>query len=184
MTQLLLLALSLALVGCSTRPLTTAGTPSAVAVAPVPAIVIEDEADEAPVTAPAQAPSPPAAVDTFADAVKSGQVAINKAKKVVTSVKAVVAAVKEVKAQVDTFSENSEPPAVPVRTDSRPTMPVAPPYDSRTGAKIQFLGIDLEFWLGQNDSWSTVFKMLTLLIATYGGFRGINYLFSKKSTAV
>ena len=47
-----------------------------------------------------------------------------------------------------------------------------------------FLGIDLEFWLGQNDSWSTVFKMLTLLIATYGGFRGINFLFSKKSTAV
>ena len=180
MTQLLLLALTLALAGCSTRPQVTA-VPPAVQITVPSAAEIEVIEPESAIAAPAPAPF----VNTVVDAIKSGQVTIDKVKKVATSVKAAVAAVKEVKAQVDTFNPDTvQESPVPVPADPRPTMPVAPPYDSRTGAKIQFLGIDLEFWLGQNDSWSTVFKMLTLLIATYGGFRGINFLFSKKSTAV
>ncbi len=67
-------------------------------------------------------------------------------------------------------------PSVPLRVPK----PTAPGPDYRTGAKIQFLGIDLELWLGQNDSWSTIFKMITFMLVTYGGLRGINSLFGKR----
>jgi hypothetical protein len=72
-------------------------------------------------------------------------------------------------------------PTLPSNPSPAQHEPAAIAMDSRTGAKVQFLGMDLEFWLGQNDSWSTVFKMLTLLLVTYGGFRWINSIFGRRT---
>lgn len=183
--KLLLLVLPLLLLGCGTVPKT-------LEVVPEPVVVVEPViSTPEPVVVSAPAPvaaSKPTIVEKIAEVTKtieSGKVKLNKAKEVVNSIKSVVNAAKEVKAQVEDFNKDIDmrgqvptPPEAPAPSTQIAT---APPYDYRTGAKIQFLGIDLEFWLGQNDSWNTVFKMLTLLLVTYGGFRGINYMFSKKT---
>lgn len=90
--------------------------------------------------------------------------ALKKVVKVVNAIKTAVADEKPVEAP-------------PVEAKALP--PVPAPIPSPTGAKIQILGIDLEFWVGNNDSWSTVWKLIVLVLFVYGGLRLINLLIGR-----
>lgn len=124
----------------------------------------------------------------------SGASISNNFKTAVRVVKAVQEAIKQPGAEASAPVASPAPARAP--TPEHPIPPndeLGPPpgaarpsregNDARTGAKVSFLGMDLEFWLGQNDSWATVWKMLTLLLVSYGGFRAINYIFGKKENA-
>lgn len=95
---------------------------------------------------------------------------------VVDKVKKVVKIVKIVKQEL---SKSDKPPAADALPAPLPAPPAAPTHISATGAKVQVFGIDLEFWVGNNDSWSTVWKLIVLMLFVYGGLRSINLLFDR-----
>lgn len=120
----------------------------------------------------------PATVNT--EDVKTTSV-IEKVKSAVSTAKKVKKTVDEIKAVwEDNPAPNNTPPE---NLPTQHTPDMAPPYDYKTGtgAKVSLFGVGMEFWLGNNDSWSTVLKLLVLLLVTYGGFKYINYFFDKKN---
>lgn len=108
--------------------------------------------------------------------IKEGVAAVKKAQKVFNAVKD---ALKEDGAGTPVAeSKGSVEPIPPMPAPA----PQPAPLPAQTGARVDILGMGLEFWVGNNDSWSTVWKLLVLMLFGYGGLRAINFVFDRRKT--
>lgn len=80
--------------------------------------------------------------------------------------------------EIAAIEKTEDKPALPESNSNRDPMPMI--HDAKTSFLVEFIGMKFNIVLGQNDSWSTILKMLTLLLVTYGGFKAINYFFDRR----
>lgn len=95
---------------------------------------------------------------------------------IVVKVKKVVKIAKDIKAVI---SETNQEITIADNT-AHDEKSNAPDHPSNTGVKISLLGMLLEFTVGNNDNWSTIWKLIVLILFVYGGLRLINFIFDGK----
>lgn len=174
----IIFVLALTLAGCSSVPVMQTKEVSYLA-GMVSESSLEDITELQPVVSAPASPTP----TTSAAPIKSTEIIESAPVKAVeTTPKKIVSktltVIKAVKVALDTTEEQPKESPKTVAKESPPPAPNNNPFPA-TGAKLQVLGIDLEFWVGNNDNWSTVWKLIVLILVVYGGLRIINLLISR-----
>lgn len=191
--KFILLALPFILVGCSSAPIVEESLTKdidAVAVeAPTQTILPEQPLKVEIASAPKVSAAKETIVYDVAPSIAPEEkpISVESSGQIYDKIKSAIVTVKKIKKTVDEVKEiweEKDPEPIPAPLPANSPLPdMAPPPDYRvgTGAKVSLFGVGMEFWLGNNDSWSTVLKLLVLLLVTYGGFKAINYFFDRKN---
>lgn len=155
----------------------------------VESVQVDTSKEEAPVIAKEStgAAIPAGALEPVGSAAPSDMnpaKAIEKVKEGVAAIKKAQRVFEAVKKALDTDSAGTPVAESKGTVEPIPPLPApAPqpaPLPAQTGARVDILGMGLEFWVGNNDSWSTVWKLLVLMLFGYGGLRAINFIFDRK----
>lgn len=145
-------------------------------VEPNKTVVLEDKSTGVEIPPGALEPAGSSSAQAV-EKIKEGVAAIKKAQKIFNAVKD---ALKEDSAGTPVAAGSGTVTPIPPQPEPKPTPAPAP---AQTGARVDILGMGLEFWVGNNDSWSTVWKLLVLMLFGYGGLRAINFIFDRRKTA-
>lgn len=189
MRKLFLIILPLLLVGCATVAPPIFVTTTQMSIQPTPEAVYLESSPSSTIPLINEHPThrleslavPKAYFNPDASMISNGT-GIAASTEKVAIIPIIKKAVKVVKSIKDAVSDEKLPDTPLAEAKASPPLPA--PIPSPTGAKIQILGIDLEFWVGNNDSWSTVWKLIVLVLFVYGGLRLINLLIQRGEKAL